>query len=55
VARVPNFQRLLRHICAHGFEHHAAVNLSQTASIVHEAFSQYLGWDVYWHNAPADA
>jgi L-fucose isomerase-like protein len=55
VARVPKFQRLLRHICAHGFEHHAAVNLSQTASIVHEAFSQYLGWDVYWHNAPADA
>ena len=31
------------------FEHHVAVNLSQTAAAVHEALSKYLGWDVYYH------
>jgi len=55
VARVPNFQRLLHHICEHGFEHHAAINLSETAPIVHEALSKYLGWDVYWHNGESHA
>jgi L-fucose isomerase-like protein len=54
VARIPNFQRLLRYICEHGFEHHAAINLSQTASIMNEALSKYLGWDVYRHNGEAD-
>ncbi|PWH19317.1 MAG: fucose isomerase [Ardenticatenia bacterium] len=51
VVRVKNFQKLLRYICDNGFEHHAAVNLSQVAWSVNEAFSKYLGWDVYYHNA----
>ena len=50
VVHIKDFQKLLRHICEHGFEHHAAVNLSQVASAVNEAFSKYLGWDVYYHN-----
>jgi L-fucose isomerase-like protein len=50
VARVPRFQRLLGYICERGFEHHTAINLSQTASAINEALSKYLGWDVYYHN-----
>jgi L-fucose isomerase-like protein len=51
VIRIPNLQKLLRRICENGFEHHVAVNLSQTASAVDEALSKYLGWDVYYHGA----
>jgi hypothetical protein len=50
VIHVPNLQGLLKHICENGFEHHVAINLSQTADAVHEALSKYLGWDVYYHN-----
>ena len=49
VIRIPGFQKLLRHICENGFEHHVAVNLSQVADALHEAFTKYLGWDVYYH------
>lgn len=49
VAHVPRLQNLLRHVCAKGFEHHVVMNLSHTASILEEAFSSYLGWDVYRH------
>ncbi len=49
VVKVPNLQKLLAYICENGFEHHVAVNLSQTAPAVNEALSKYLGWDVYYH------
>jgi L-fucose isomerase-like protein len=49
VVKVPRLQELLNFICSNGYEHHVAVNLSQTASIVQEAFSKYLGWEVYHH------
>jgi L-fucose isomerase-like protein len=49
VVQVPNLQKLLRYICDNGYEHHVAMNLSQTASVVKEAFSNYLGWEVYHH------
>jgi len=51
VFHVPELQRLLHYICENGFEHHVAVNLSQTASAIQEAFEKYLGWDVYHHQA----
>ena len=51
VAEIPNLQLLLRHICENGFEHHVAVNHSQCARAVFEAFDNYMGWDVYWHQA----
>jgi len=35
-------QKLLRYICENGFEHHTAINLSQCAASVNEAFSKYL-------------
>jgi len=53
VARIPNLQRLMRHICRRGFEHHVAMTRSATAAVLAEAFSTYFGWDVYHHNQPS--
>jgi L-fucose isomerase-like protein len=50
VIEIPNFQKLLHHICENGFEHHVAVNLSQCATAVNEALNKYMGWDVYYHD-----
>lgn len=50
VAYVEDLQELLRVICERGFEHHVAMSKSKSARIIYEAFSNYLGWDVYWHN-----
>jgi L-fucose isomerase-like protein len=49
VAQIDGLQNLLRYICRNGFEHHVAINLSQTAQVLEEAFCNYLGWDVYVH------
>ncbi len=49
VAEIPDLQGLLEYICQNGFEHHVAVNLSETAQAVYEAMDNYLGWDMYWH------
>jgi L-fucose isomerase-like protein len=49
VAYIPDLQSLLQYICECGFEHHVAMNFSQCARAIHEAFDNYLGWDVYWH------
>jgi L-fucose isomerase-like protein len=49
VVRIPNLQKLLRFICENGFEHHVAINLSQTSKILDEALIKYMDWDVYNH------
>ena len=49
VVKVPALQDLLKYICLNGFEHHVAMNASQTAHILNEAFGTYLDWDVYFH------
>ncbi len=49
VVQIPDFQGLLRHICANGFEHHVALNPSRVADALNEALTRYLGWDVYHH------
>lgn len=54
VVRVPGLQRLMKHICKNGFEHHVAMSANPSAAILAEAFETYLGWDVYYHNAPED-
>src|SRR5260370_39551344 len=51
VVQIPQLQKLLRYICERGFEHHVAANFSTVASVVHEAATRYLDWDVYWHKA----
>jgi L-fucose isomerase-like protein len=50
VVRIPNLQKLLRHICENGFEHHVAANLSTVAPAVQEAACRYLGWKVATHS-----
>jgi L-fucose isomerase-like protein len=50
VAHIPRLQGLLRHICANGFEHHVAINPARVAASVEEAFTRYLGWEVYNHD-----
>ncbi len=51
VVEISRLQDLLRYICEHGFEHHTAANLAHTSSIVYEAATKYLGWEMYWHRA----
>ncbi|HEX4808478.1 MAG TPA: L-fucose/L-arabinose isomerase family protein [Bryobacteraceae bacterium] len=51
VVEIPRMQDLLRFICERGFEHHVSANLSTTSSIVYEASTKYLNWDIYWHKA----
>jgi len=54
VARIPNLQQLLRFVCRNGFEHHVVMTCSHTASILKEAFGNYLGWEVHQHPANGD-
>jgi L-fucose isomerase-like protein len=49
VVQVPHLQNLLQHICENGYEHHVAINLSQTSAVVQEALTKYMGWEVYHH------
>jgi len=49
VVEVPGLQKLMRHICKNGFEHHVAMNASECAGVLAEAFQTYLGWEVYHH------
>lgn len=53
VVEIPGLQKLLRHICRNGFEHHVAMNRSLVADAVDEAFGNYMGWQVYRHGAEA--
>ncbi len=49
VFEIPDLQDLLATICEMGFEHHVAMNLSEVAEPLFEAFDKYLDWDVYYH------
>jgi len=49
VVEVPDMQGLLAYICNNGFEHHVSINLSETADVLEEAFTKYLGWETYYH------
>ena len=49
VCKVPNLQGLMDFICKNGFEHHVAMNRSNCAKVLNEAFESYLGWETYWH------
>jgi len=51
VVEVPGLQKLMKYICKNGFEHHCAMNASQSAAILVDAFETYFGWDVYHHEA----
>ena len=49
VLAIPELQELLRYICYHGYEHHVSIAQGCQADVLHEAFTKYLGWDVYLH------
>jgi L-fucose isomerase-like protein len=49
VVEVPELQKLMRHICKNGYEHHAAMSAAPSADILAEAFETYFGWEVYHH------
>jgi L-fucose isomerase-like protein len=49
VVEVPELQKLMRYICKHGFEHHAAMTAAHTAAVLTEAFETYFGWEVLHH------
>jgi L-fucose isomerase-like protein len=49
VVEVPQLQKLMRHICKNGFEHHAAINGSNCGAVLASAMEDYLHWDVYRH------
>jgi L-fucose isomerase-like protein len=49
VAEIPQLQKLLKFICREAFEHHVAANFSDVSKAVHEAASNYLGWESYCH------
>ena len=49
VTKVNNLQKLLKHICRHGFEHHVALVRSDVADVLEDAIENYLGWDLYVH------
>lgn len=49
VCEIPNMQKLFETICKLGFEHHTAMVRTHCASIVAEAATTYLGWDMLVH------
>jgi L-fucose isomerase-like protein len=49
VIQVPEFQKLLRFICANGYEHHVAATKAAVAESIYDALTTYLGWRVYHH------
>lgn len=50
VAQIDHLQELMQYVCRNGFEHHVVMNASKTATILKEAFENYLGWETYLHN-----
>jgi L-fucose isomerase-like protein len=51
VAHVSHLQDLLRYICREGFEHHVVMTNSHSATILTEAFNNYMGWETYHHGS----
>jgi len=49
VTEVPNLQKLMKHICRNGYEHHVAACRGNVAEILQDAIENYLGWDLYVH------
>ena len=50
VTHVDKLQKLMKHICRNGFEHHVALVRGEVADVLKDAIENYLGWDLYVHN-----
>jgi len=51
VCQVPRLQGLLDIMCKLGFEHHVAMARGHVADVLHEALVNYMGWELYDHDA----
>jgi len=51
VCKIQNLQKLMKHLCQEGFEHHVAMVRGSWATVIDEAVSKYLSWDLYHHEA----
>lgn len=49
VCHVPGLQSLMDYLCKHGFEHHVALVRGRWSSVVEEALTTYLGWELHVH------
>jgi L-fucose isomerase-like protein len=49
IIHIPDLQNLLKFICKNGYEHHVAVTSGEIGHALDEAFSNYLGYDTYYH------
>ncbi len=49
VLRIEGLQMLMDFICKNGFEHHTAITRGYVADVLDEAFTTYLGWELYRH------
>ena len=50
VVHTPNLQKLLAYLCNNGFEHHVAMTMGSVAGALDEAFTNYMGWENYYHS-----
>ncbi len=50
VLETEGLQSLLDHVIRNGFAHHVAIVRDHVASIIREAASTYLGWEIYTHS-----
>ena len=49
VCEIPELQKLMKHLCKNGFEHHVAMVRNHVGEILEEAIGNYLGWEIYNH------
>jgi len=50
VVEISNLQELLRNLCIGGFNHHVAATLNEVGEIVYHALTNYLGYNIEFHN-----
>jgi len=46
---VPGLQDLMQHLVRNGYEHHICMGRGTVADVLHEALTDYLGWEGYVH------
>lgn len=49
VCQIPDLQKLMKHMCKNGFEHHVAMVRGHVSEILEEAIGNYMGWELYKH------
>jgi hypothetical protein len=47
VAEIPDLQNKLLRLAKGGFKHHTTVGVGHMQSVLHEAFSTYLGYEIF--------